>query len=88
MADEHEFDFKTEADRLLIAAQFLSQVDIARIIETADRALDVGFLVDSEMYRRQLFGGDLQDVLDLARKLKPAADLFTERILPKAKVST
>lgn len=59
------FDFKTEADRLILAVSVLSQIDLAQIVSTVDRADSLGpILMPSEFQRSS---GDMHEVAQLAR---------------------
>lgn len=78
-----DFDFKAEADKMLLAARFLADLDLDSITETAERAHSLGPIVDPTAYRDALQSGDLEAVAALAAALKPAAKIFRERIAPK-----
>ena len=78
-----ERDYMGETTRLLLAMQLIAEVDLDFILETTARADALGPFLDPTAYRDQLYRGDMHAVEALAQAVKPAVDVWRERIAPK-----
>lgn len=81
-----DFDFRIEADKLLLAMRFLADLDLDGILRTVEIAHTVGWVIDPTKYRDALSRGDMDAVRDLAAALREPVRIWTERIAPKVPV--
>lgn len=77
-----DFDFKSQADKLLLAMQFLSTIDVDGIVEAISEAHTVGWFLDPTAYRDALSLGHMDAVGLLARELRAPIRIFRERLAP------
>lgn len=76
-------DFRVEADRLMLVAQFLDGIDLKFIQENVTRVDTLGPLIEPTKYRDALQRGDMHAVADLARSLREAQEIYRKKIKPK-----
>jgi hypothetical protein len=74
-----DLDFKSEADKLLIAMRFLAGLEIAAMRATIDYAHAIGPMLDPTAYRNALDRGDMQRFSDLLGALVPALKVWREK---------
>lgn len=82
-----DFNFCAEADRMLLAARFLAELDLAGICETVERAHTLGPFVDPTRYRDALYRGDMDDVAHLASALREPQRIAREIIAKHGKLT-
>jgi hypothetical protein len=61
------FDFVFEADRLVLAAKLLAEVDAAELLRHISRAHTLGPILDPTRYQAALHRGSLDQIAALAR---------------------
>jgi len=68
--DQHrpDFDFETEADRLMIACGMLADIKLSEILEATSRADTLGPLFEPTAYAKMLHekAGNMHDIEELA----------------------
>jgi hypothetical protein len=78
-----DFDFKGNADRLLLAVKFLADtVDLDGMVFTLSMTHSLGAVLDPTAYRDALQRGDMHRVESLVRALAPAMKVWREEIAP------
>jgi hypothetical protein len=75
---ETDFDFKIEADKLMLACRFLADLDCAALVNTVNRVHSMAPLLDPTAYRDALYRGHMDDLADLARLAIPLVRKFKE----------
>lgn len=87
MSDERrypaDFDVQGEAQRMMLALEFLSRVNIEAIIAVVEDAHNVAWFIDPTAYRDALYRGDMDTLAEVARSLREPTRLFREKVLPK-----
>lgn len=78
--DDPEFDFESEAGRLIMAVQFLDGVNLQALLDTVGKADALGPIIDPTRYRDMLYRktGNMHDIARLAREAGPLVKLFRE----------
>lgn len=72
------FDFKTEADRLILVCNFLADIDLESLRLAVTRAHTIGPIVDPTRYRDALFDGSMDDIARLAARAEVLVSAFME----------
>lgn len=79
-----DFDFKGNADRLLLAFRLIAEsVDVEQMLTVSNYAHAIGPFIDPTAYMGALDRGDMGALEDLCRSLAPALKVWRERIAPK-----
>jgi hypothetical protein len=77
-----DFDYRIEVDKMLLAARFLADLDLASILRAIEQAHTIGPFIDPTAYRDSLYRGHMDIVRDLAASLVEPARIFRERVAP------
>ncbi len=87
--DRPDFDFETEADRLMIACGMLADIKLTEILEAASRADTLGPLLEPTAYAAMLrrTGQNMHDIEGLASNARTLVSAFL-KIREKIKAAT
>lgn len=73
---EEPFDFRIEADRLILAAGFVADIPAKRILAEIERAQTLGPILDPTLYREAQAAGHLSRLVPVARAAVAMQDAY------------